>query len=95
MILPPEKIQLLLDSLLAKRNKTVDDILERMNKALGGYGISPLTDESEWISHYYQNIIGLYVDMGDSYRPTLIYDTGLCVWLIETEAGYVIGKEGV
>lgn len=53
----------------------VDKRLERINEILGGHGIEPIRHESAWVSQYYQDIIALYVNMGDTYSDTIVYDT--------------------
>jgi hypothetical protein len=53
----------------------VDELLADANKALGGYGVEAIRQEGAHVSRYYQDIIGLYVNLGETYKPTLIYDT--------------------
>lgn len=53
----------------------VDKALDLANKLLGGYGVEAITDPDRHVSNYYMGIIALYVNMGDTYTTTLIYDT--------------------
>lgn len=66
-------------SMIMKANRVgasheeVDLILAKVNKEIGGYGIEPIT--GRWVDGYYQDIVLLYVNMGDPYALTVIYDT--------------------
>jgi hypothetical protein len=53
----------------------VDSIMEKINEELRGYGVESIPMEDYYLNSYYMNIIGLYVNMGDTYDLTLIYNT--------------------
>lgn len=53
----------------------VEDAMKWANKILGGYGVENIRDERNFVSHYWQDTVLLYVNMGDTYDPTLCYDT--------------------
>ncbi len=53
----------------------VDQYLEYANKEIDGYGVEAVTDENAYVDSYYHNIIALYVNMGDTYVPTVVYST--------------------
>jgi len=55
------------------REQLVDATLEDWNKEKEGYGIGDLRDYNNW-HRYYGDIAYLFVNMGDSYVTTLIYD---------------------
>lgn len=59
----------------AKDEPTVDDVMTRANEMLGGFGVESLESEYAYVSSYFQNIIALYVNMGETYNNTLIFDT--------------------
>lgn len=59
----------------ATSTEAVDEVLELANTLLDGYGIEPIQPENAYVDHYYQNIVALYVNMGDPYTGTLLYDT--------------------
>jgi hypothetical protein len=42
------------------------------NEVLGGYGIEPVN--GAWVSPFYQNCTMLYVNMGDAYDQTVVYN---------------------
>jgi len=54
--------------------KKVDDILDMANDLLDGHGIEAIRGDYH-VNNYYYDIVGLYVNMGDPYIPTLLYDT--------------------
>lgn len=49
--------------------------IEAINEILGGYGIESIRKESNWVSHYWQDTHFLYVNMGNTYNATILYDT--------------------
>jgi hypothetical protein len=51
------------------------DVLEALNKIIGGYGVESSRDEynPHWDS-YYTDFVVEYVNMGDTYNPTICYD---------------------
>lgn len=53
--------------------KEVDSILEEANKIMGGFGVAAVPG-NEWMK-YYLDICLLYINMGDTYSKTLLYDT--------------------
>jgi protein-L-isoaspartate O-methyltransferase len=60
----------------------VDDIMETANKLLDGYGVELLTDErGDWSSYYGYGVI-LYVNLGDTYETTLVYDIKKTTFLV-------------
>jgi hypothetical protein len=54
---------------------TVDRVLDLANELLQGHGVEAIQDERAHVDSYYFNIIGLYVNMGDTYNQTVVYDT--------------------
>ena len=66
----------------ADNARRIDDAMNEINKILDGYGIEALTD-NEWDT-YYCNVGVLYVNMGDTYIPTVCYDTRKGQWLISS-----------
>jgi len=76
--------QALVDKVFAKHYDSdvsqadaVDNAMDELNELLGGYGVEAIQDEHAWIGHYYMNIIALYVNMGDTYDTTVVYDTDI------------------
>ena len=55
--------------------KPIDAVMEDANNILNGFGIEALRDENAWVDHYWQNTIALYVNLGDTYITTIVYDT--------------------
>jgi hypothetical protein len=50
----------------------IDAILDDVNDAIRANGIESIT--GDWHDRYYQNIVALYVNMGDTYDTTILYD---------------------
>lgn len=80
----PKRIEKLANA-MKNEGHDVDKILESFNQVMKGYGIESINSEYEWVSHYYQNIIALYVNRGDTYDTTILFDTAeqkfiVCSW---------------
>lgn len=55
---------------------TSDEVLQLANHLLDGFGVEPIRCEYGCrVDAYYQEIVLLYVNMGDTYATTLCYDT--------------------
>lgn len=53
--------------------KDADDCLNTCNQILKGYGVEAIRDNNH--SSYFQDIGLLYVNMGETYTVTIVYDT--------------------
>ena len=53
----------------------VEATMKYANKIMNAYGVEGLRDENAWVDRYWQNTIALYVNKGDTYITTLLYDT--------------------
>ena len=53
--------------------RAIDVALEEINTVLEGHGVEPMRG-TDWNRHY-GDINALYVNMGDSYICTVLYDT--------------------
>ncbi len=54
---------------------SVYERLKDANRILVGHGIEAARVPDEYINSYYHDIVMEYVNMGDAYAPTVIYDT--------------------
>jgi len=60
----------------------IELIHEAINEVLGGYGIEAIRD-NQW-SSYHCDIGLVYVNMGDTYTPTVCYDTRKDKWFLSS-----------
>lgn len=51
----------------------IDRVLDRVNSYLDLHGVEAITHESAW-QNYYCNIIALFVNSGDTYDTTVLFD---------------------
>lgn len=58
----------------ARNDRKVEEVLEEVNKLIGGHGVEAVRDENAW-DNYYGDTVATYVNMGDTYVTTLLYDT--------------------
>lgn len=50
----------------------IDAIMQSANALLHGYGVEAI--QGDWVDGFWGSTIALYVNTGDTYRPTLLYD---------------------
>lgn len=74
--------QLYDSAIAANSHEEVDAVLAEANQMLDGHGVEGLNPEGAWVNHYYQNIVALYVNLGDPYKATLLYDTDFGVFVV-------------
>ena len=70
----------------------VDNLLDSFNSELSGYGIEAIRCDTVWDS-YYCDICALYVNMGDTYASTILYDTVKGKFYITTFGDFVEKNE--
>lgn len=66
----------------------VDDILDMANDLLDGHGVEAIRGDYH-VDNYYHDIVGLYVNMGDTYNLTLLYDTDRGKFYVTTMGDWV------
>jgi hypothetical protein len=57
------------------------------NRLMGGSGVEGI--EGEWVDKYHQNFQIDYVNMGETYTPTLIHDNVRSVFLVSSWGDFV------
>jgi hypothetical protein len=53
-----------------------EKFMSAANVIMGGHGVDSLEDENAYNGSYWGGVIGLYVNLGDTYVRTLVYDVG-------------------
>jgi hypothetical protein len=74
----------------ASSHSDVDDILGIIETLLEGYGVEPL--RGDHVDNYYMDINILYINLGDTYTPTVLYDTLLNRFFICSWGDYIESK---
>jgi len=69
------------EEIVLAMDRDVDTGLEKANKLLDGYGIESIRAEGAW-DKYFGDIAALYVNMGDPYVGTALYDVDANRWWI-------------
>ena len=79
-----------LRAILATRpeGRRASDAMERINQLLDAHGVEAIY-ASGGHSGYWQNIVAVYVNMGDSYTATVLYDVGRSRFIITDGAAWV------
>jgi hypothetical protein len=75
----------------AHNHRTTDRALDEINELLHGYGVESIRDNE--YDRYYGDIGLLYVNMGDTYAPTIIYDTRQERFLVASWGDIVEGDQ--
>lgn len=55
--------------------KRLDLLLEALNEATEGHGTEPINIEQAWVDRYWMDCCAVYVNVGEAYAPTIVYDT--------------------
>jgi len=50
-------------------------ILRKIDRILGNRGIESIVNQDAYVNAYWQNTIAVYSNAGNSYVPTVLYDT--------------------
>lgn len=80
-----QKIEEILQGPVSKNN--VDNLLKSLNDLLDGYGIESI--QGDWVSCYWQCTNALYVNLGDTYVVTVVYDTAKNKLFVSSWGSYV------
>ena len=64
-----------------------DLVLEACNELLDGFGIEAL--RGAWLNDRHSDVQASYVNLGDSYIPTVIRDHARGCWLVDTTGDFV------
>lgn len=72
------------------RTDSVDAALDAVGEILGGSGVEAINGEhEEHVDSYYLDIILLYVNMGNPYVTTVLYDTQADSFLVGNWGGWL------
>lgn len=58
----------------ATNNPARSDAMDTADKLIGGYGVEAIRGESNSYQSYFGDIVALYVNTGDIYNATVVYD---------------------
>jgi len=91
--LSPEDAKLLKAAIRdAHDHDSVDTALKLANVLMHGYGVESIEGGYQ-VDRYYYNIVALYVNTGDSYNNTLLYETERERFLLTTMGDWVERNE--
>lgn len=71
----------------ADTQEKVERALDIINYLLDGYGVEAV--RGEYVDQYYLDVNILYINMGDTYVPTILYDTLECEFHARSWGDYV------
>lgn len=74
-----------------RKTSKISNVSERMNainKCLEGYGVEVINGEA-YHSNYWGNIVAEYVNMGDTYTATVLYDVNKGKFIATTYGDWI------
>jgi hypothetical protein len=63
------------EALGSEDDDAIDKALEFANEALGGHGVEAIQGDGTHIDNYWRDTVLVYVNLGDTYDTTILYDT--------------------
>lgn len=66
-----------------------DAVLRLANECMGTFGVESLRSTNTITRWYWEDIVALYANTGDSYIPTLLYDIGRGAFLVTSWGDWV------
>lgn len=70
----------------------VDKVLDDLSDHMGAYGIEAIRGDY-YVDGYYQDLVALYVNTGDTYNATILYETEKERFLLTTMGDWVEHNE--
>lgn len=56
-------------------NDAIDEVMEFANEAINGNGVEAIQGDGAFIDKFWRDTVLVYVNMGDTYDQTILYDT--------------------
>lgn len=64
--------------------RSAEAAMAKIDKLIEGYGVESLQPENAHVNSFWLSTVALYVNMGDTYTATIIYDTENKKWYLTT-----------
>lgn len=77
---------------LSRGNRSVEEALAKADKAIGGFGVEAIRGE-EFRRGFWTDSAAHYVNMGDTYANTVLYDVGRDTFYVTTYGDWVEARE--
>lgn len=72
-------------------SRQADDAMEKANSIMEGYGTEAI--RGKYVSFFWQDAVAVFVNMGDTYDPTLLFDTVKDRFMVTTLGDFVESKQ--
>lgn len=73
----------------AHRGREVEAVMRYANELIDAHGVEALRQEGAYVDRYHFDIIATYVNMGDPYVLTLLYDSENHAFLLTSYGGFL------
>ena len=57
------------------RPRDIELKMEALNQVLGGFGVEAIQPDGAYVDSFWRDTVALYVNNGDTYKPTVLYNT--------------------
>ena len=74
--------------------ESIDEAMEKANEILGGHGVSSAQEDGTHVDRYWRDTVLLYVNLGDTYDTTILYDTEEDEFSIGSWGDFIEAREG-
>lgn len=74
--------------------ESIDKAMEKANDLLGGHGVEAAQEEGTHVDRYWRDTVCLYVNLGDTYDTTILYDTEEDEFSIGSWGDFIEAREG-
>jgi hypothetical protein len=81
----------LIDNVRTRRQ--AEEVLEEVNRVIGGHGVEAVRIEGAYIDNYHFDIVATYVNVGDSYAATLLHESETGNFVLTTWGDWVEANE--
>ena len=67
----------------------IEIMLHMYDEVLNGFGVEAIQIEGEYVNSYYRDIVADYVNMGDTYALTILYDAKQDKFMVTTVGDFI------
>jgi len=88
-----EAIQIIEDMNSVNHDVDVDEAMIHIDSIIQGYGVELIRNEERYYSDYWGNVVGVFVNMGDTYTRTIVYSIQDEIFYLTTWGDFYEGLE--
>ena len=70
-----------------RKDSRAEECMQELNRLIGGYGVQNI--RGDYVNGFWQDTVMLYVNMGDTYSTTVVFDTQRRRFYVTSYGDYV------